>query len=402
MTPLRMAYFAKYLSLSGHSVDVLTTDPSYSGRLFSLDKSKMNLIPPEVKIFRVPTGLLHKLRTKSEETSKYGTNLIEKLIRNLLVPDGRIDWLPYAFNKGRLLFKKYKYDLIVSSAFPFTSHLIAYLLKRKFNSFWIADYGDPWAFNPDTVDLFFWRKVLDKKIETHLLKYMDKVILSTKETAEKYINFYSFLDKNTTSVITNGYDDKEYSSIPAESTDKFRIVYTGIMYGKFREPYSFFDALKSMQDKDVEVLIVGKVAQSYRAYVKEKRLESIVSFLGYKSHNEVIRLQKGASLLILFGWPKGYQIPAKLFEYFGASRPILGIRYDEKDPAAKLIENYKRGKVVNNEASAIASALNNFYSLWKSRKLESEFNLEKLHEYSWSCLSKKMEKVVLTVLKEKK
>ena len=49
-----------------------------------------------------------------------------------------------------------------------------------------------------------------------------------------------------------------------------------------------------------------------------------------------------SEVLLLFGNKNSKQIPAKIYEYFGAEGKILIIYGDEKDPIRKLTENHER------------------------------------------------------------
>jgi len=415
MTPLRVAYFARYLSLKGYNVDVLTIEAKEGHPDFLTDKNGLELIPPSVRVVRTYPGPLYQLSYRVFLTPKAfdhekGSNRVrwrDKLIRKVkkaikpfFIPDGRIEWVPWALSAGKRLMKENKYDLIVSYGYPFTCHLVAYLLKRKGRSLWIADYGDPWTFDPSTSWFPAWRKALDKKLETRLLKYADKIIVCTEETRRGYLTFYPFIAKNKFAVITNGYDLEKFNDTKPEISDKFRLVYTGKFYS-FREAQSFFESLRGFKNSsDIEVIIAGDIVSDYREYVINQGLSDIVSFIGYQPHSRVVSLQKGSSILILFGWPQGYQIPAKLFEYFAARKPILVIRYDEKDIAARWVQNYRRGIVVNNDPQEIGSALKQLYSLWKQGKLDSSFNLEEITDFSWDRLAKKLEVVIQNVCKD--
>jgi hypothetical protein len=108
-----------------------------------------------------------------------------------------------------------------------------------------------------------------------------------------------------------------------------------------------------------------------------------VRFLGPLDHVEVTRLQQRATVLLLMGWPGGYQIPAKLFEYIGARRPILAIRGGPDDPAARLIERMNRGIVVEPEQGAIRRALCTLFDHHRAGSVETTFDLAERPDYSW-------------------
>jgi glycosyltransferase involved in cell wall biosynthesis len=417
MSPLRLVHFVKALKEKGYDVDVLTISPFKNHPIYKIDEGNLRLIPEGIRVIRTYPGLFHHLSSllnsvrsrrngkgdkvsHTKEASPYASllKIAKPLLKAFIIPDTKSDWFPFALNAGYRLIKSNRYDLILSHGYPFTSHLVAYFLKKLSGARWIGDYGDPWVFNPDSVGLPRWRKEVDEKIETRLIKEMDRMIVTTVETAKGYLEFYPFINEEKIKVIECGYDSNRFREIPPETSDKFRIVYTGI-FCETRRPDSFFKALKGFEKKkDFEVVIAGNIPQSYIKFVKELGVESIVEFRGHIPHRDAVALQKGASVLLIFGWAGGYQIPAKFFEYLAAQRPILAIRYDEKDIAAKLLMELKRGLVADDDPGSIREAIGKFYSDWKDGKLNLTFNIEGVDRFSWKNLTEKLVRIIEDVV----
>ena len=51
-------------------------------------------------------------------------------------------WILPGYREGMKLLEEGDFDLIYSSAYPMSSHIVAYLLKRKTDLPWVADYRD--------------------------------------------------------------------------------------------------------------------------------------------------------------------------------------------------------------------------------------------------------------------
>lgn len=399
---LRWLQFVKYLSRD-YSIEVLTIQPEKGCENY--DESLLSSVPENVKIYRTYPGPIHRfsyrhlpLKNIKETTKKSPKGMLRKEIKTIyksilepfFIPDKMVEWLPIGLKKAKILVDKKKYDLVISSATPFTDHLIGYFIKKKTGIPWIADYGDPWAFNPFSP--FPWRRYLiDRRLEAKLLKNMDNIIVTTKETADGYLKYYPFLDYQKFTIIPNGYDYKEAQRAKPDRGKKFRIVYTGIFY-KERGPEIFFKSIKNL-DIDFEVLIAGNVSAQYIEIIKNLGLNDKVKLLGFQSHEQAIALQKGADILLLLG-SKEYQIPSKIFEYLGARRPILGIKFDEKDIMAKVIREYNRGFVVYNNIEEIIPALKEMHNLWQKGKFKSCFDLRELKGYSWDILAEKLKKTI--------
>jgi len=409
---IRWAYFTNYLSKRGYQIDVLTILPLRKHPTYNKDNE--TLIPSGVSVHRIYPGITHKFifdssvrkkKINEGEIEKKRFNNILGLIKELyesfgqriFIPEGAVECLPWGIETGYKLIKENNYGLIISSCPPFTDHIIAFFLKKKVNIPWVADYGDPWVFNP-VLNLPGWRKIIDKFLEESMLKAVDRMIVTTEATKESYLKFYPFLKHEKISVIPQGCNVEKFKAVSPKALNNFRIVYTGRFYDKVRKPYAFFEAIKRFNKEDMKVIIAGDILPKYSQYVFENGLSKKVIFLGHKPHLESIALQKGATILLFLGNNSPYQLPGKIFEYLAAKRPILGVRYNENDLGAKYILKHNRGIVVENNPSDIVSGISQLYRLWEKGELDKSFNLDELREYSWENSAKKMEEVILSCL----
>jgi glycosyltransferase involved in cell wall biosynthesis len=413
----RWKELVKQLSLRGWEIDVLTIRVSQNHPNY--DPELLEDIPNDVTILRTYPGIMHRLsallmkKPFNTECSSlnHGVSLrrwigefllsiFEKGFRTLLIPDEAATWIPFALITGRKLVRKNNYDLIISSAFPFTSHVAGYFLKYFDNGkAWIADYGDPWVSNP-YLRVPKWRAKIDKRLETVLLKSASKIIVNTDTTKDHYLSLYPFLKPQDIKVITQGFSREGFLESPPETADRFRIVYAGIFY-KDREPYAFFDALKNLKEiwKDVEVIIAGNISKAeYHRYAKDNGLSEIVRFIGFVPQKRIFSLEKGASVLLLIGNRGGIQVPGKVYEYFASKRPILHITLDENDITSALVEKFRRGISVANDPKKLSESITYLYNLWKSKRLDKEFNLKEIDEFCWDILAEKLEETILDVM----
>jgi len=391
----------------GYKVDVLTSDPGIGCGIY--DDEATGTIPMTVGVYRIRSGAVHKLNYRYLSSEKIGNQgykdpfrsqfirkvkkICKKIAEPILIPGKMVEWLLLGLGIARRIVSNNRYDLIISSAMPFTDHILAYFVKKWTAIPWVADYGDPLAFNPISPKIK-WEHLGDKWIESKLLKAVDYVIVSTDETKNGFIECYPFLKKSKIAVIPQGYSAEEFAVIQPELGSKFRIVYTGIFYDDVREPYTFFDAIKHLGDIELEVVVAGNIPPHYVKVAEENNLRDKITFLGRQPHKRAIALQKGADLLLLLSNKSPYQVPGKIFEYFAACRPILTIQFGEKNIATHFVRKYKRGVIVSNEPKEIASAIEEVYGLWREGKLEKQFNLDSVEEYSWESQARKLENVI--------
>jgi glycosyltransferase involved in cell wall biosynthesis len=172
-----------------------------------------------------------------------------------------------------------------------------------------------------------------------------------------------------------------YESIQEAPGDGFEIAYTGSLYSDLQDHHPFFRALSQIEGDALKLVILGPGEESREAAMLKGRLPN-VKFHGWCAQETVIRVQKRATVLLIFGHRGGQQLPSKLYEYFAARRPIFCIAADEKDLAAKLVRAHRRGLVVENSEQRILAGLQGLLELYRGQVLDCEFDLEKLPQYT--------------------
>ncbi|MBT8399451.1 MAG: glycosyl transferase family 1, partial [Rhodothermia bacterium] len=102
--------------------------------------------------------------------------------------------------------------------------------------------------------------------------------------------------------------------------------------------------------------------------VAELGLERLVRYHGYKPHNQLTRMLAAADVLWLtIGNRPGAEAisTGKLYEYFGAGRPILGLV--PEGVARSDLSSYAAAEVVDpDDVPSIAAAIVRLYDRWKA------------------------------------
>lgn len=104
---------------------------------------------------------------------------------------------------GKIIIKN-NIKLIYTTSGPFSSLILGYILKKKYNLKWVADIRDPftdgymWLW-PSKLHWYF-----SRYFERKLLQAADKVVVNTPEVKRLYLK-RGFLDKNKIIDITNGF-----------------------------------------------------------------------------------------------------------------------------------------------------------------------------------------------------
>lgn len=364
----RVLKFVKYLREFGWEPVVLTvSDADYPVR----DDSLFAEIPAGVRVYRSrilePYRLYRMLtgrkRDESVDIATVGMNeherkkiserLSEWLRACFFVPDARVLWLPFAIRLGRKIIREEKIDMLLSSAPPYTTHLIGLKLHRCNGLPWVADFRDSWIGWVSTPQ---WRpgvsRTIEEKMEHAVLAEADRVLTVSNGVKEDLLSRQPELDDARWRLLLNGFDAADFADVKLKTKpDKLTITYLGSLYGS-RNPDSLLQALELLQESGdasvnkITFRFVGRISAPIIERIKSSPAAAMFELVPYVPHEESVSylLASDVLLLIIDDTPASRGIlTGKLFEYIGAGKPILALAPDGE--AASLILQHKLGWV---------------------------------------------------------
>lgn len=400
--PLRTGAFARSLVDQGWECHVISASVPPNHPIYKLDSGMANYSNKLLSVYPVSEGVLgliaQQFRRRQEANSngdsrngksKFSRSLAANFLKALAFPDPKIGWIPGAIRRARHLIRRHRFDLLYSFGYPWSCHVVANAIQGRTGIPWIADYADPWTFNPEHSAYPRWRRKLDFFVESKMLNKVAAVVVSTPETRAGFLStFGDDLNDRIYVAPVAQFHAAEYELIPSALPRRFQLSFTG-MYDSTRQPYSFYDAAKVFRQRsDVRICVAGIIGKKYEEYARAQGLDSIVCHVGRLNRKETVQLQRDSHVLLSFGWPGGVQVPCKIYEYFAARRPILHVAGDSRDPAATLIQQHRRGLVVTNETQEIRKALQSLHERWKEGRLEESFDLSLIEEF---CLPRSLD-----------
>ncbi len=271
---------------------------------------------------------------------RQSTGQTSMLANFLFSPDTKSPWIRFAYKLGCKIINQEKPDLIFATAPPFSALLVGLKLKQKFNLPLVSDFRDPWPTGFVAPPKIIRNRI--NKLRQQITSKSDRVTVVNFQTKEQ-INCPSAV------VIENGYDPSEFSQEPYKLTG-FNIVHTGNIW-------EIFDSLKLVMQAiaeipDVKLTLVGNCDAPTLQQIKQYKN---VEYLGTRSHQETISVIKAASMLLYLSKPN-QAVGIKLYEYFGAQKPILTV-CDQCNEAMRLIENHQVGLTVSAQIQEIKQAI---------------------------------------------
>lgn len=224
-------------------------------------------------------------------------------------------------------------DYIHSFSFPYTSHLVALELKKKYGIPWIAHFYEPWGDNS-------YRKCCDLVIskncawEDEVARTADMVIHNSEVMCQSWRDRYGEYMSNKFFSLPMSFSFKgQCLSMPNYNPQsKLCITHVGNFYG-MRKAKPFVKALTALIEekphlrKNLQVFFVGEMLKDDMDYIENQKLGDVIEIVGRKSEEECVDYYQQSNIfLVIEGEDQGLLFfPSKLIQYYYYNRPIVGL-----------------------------------------------------------------------------
>jgi hypothetical protein len=277
-------------------------------------------------------------------------------LRLLALPDRWITWWLSGVLKGLRLIRRHTPDVLWSTYPIATAHLIGLTLQRITGLPWVADFRDPMTeIDPLTGEEHPRDQTvrsLYASIERASVRRANQVVLTTPGAARMYRDRYSPGARSKITMIANGFDEDEFPAVTPSTRGSgpgdraLTLLHSGLLYPEARDPRPLFAALAELRQrnevdaKSLKVIFRGSGHEAvFRSSVSEFGIDGIVSFEPLIPYAQALsEMMSADGLLVLQGSNCNAQIPAKLYEYLRAGRPILALTDRAGDTAGVLIQ----------------------------------------------------------------
>lgn len=265
-------------------------------------------------------------------------------------PDRWVSWQFDAVRQGMKLVKEFKPDVIWSTYPIATAHVIASKLHKKTGIPWVADFRDPMAQDDYPANLVTKQHYRD--IEEDASIHARFCVFTTPGAARIYQQRYPANSERVV-VLENGYDEESFVSAALQpptndvvNADKRPLImlHSGIVYPSERDPTQLFEALGRL--KQAGKLSPDDLRIRFRASVHDDLLASLATAHGAQEFVELcpaIPYRQALAemlavdvLLVMQATNCNAQIPAKIYEYLRAGKPILALTDPAGDTAGVL------------------------------------------------------------------
>lgn len=247
----------------------------------------------------------------------------------LVLPDEHAPWSVLGRAAARQLSRV---DVVVSTSPPFSAHLLGRWLARRFDAPHVVDYRDPFSRNagwpPGRLD-----RPLREALDRRALLGADAVVT----VSEGFAALLSELGAPHVDVVRNAWDAADRQEpAPVDPSGPVLLVHTGTLYAEYAPLAGILR--EALQGREVRLVHCGRGGDVLG--IGEDR--------GLVPRGEAAGLRASASALLLFvaggdagrGW-----IPAKLYDYIAAGRPVLVVGEPDEEKQ-RLLRDAGLGEAV--------------------------------------------------------
>ena len=336
------------------------------------------------KIYRVPGGFFHKNKNQEQVNNSFipsGSNRItfkdklKSFVQRHIIPDPVIDWYfevkKWSATNSDLL---KNYDLIFSISSPYSSHIIARYIYKKYNIQYVCSYGDPWIYEPSRRRGWM-RYRIEYNIEKRIVNDAKAISVITDYNKREYARLYH-IDDNRIATFNIGYRHSEKKHEIQEPGNLPRLIYGGSLNPVHRNVAPFFEALQKAPVVSVD--IYNEDYPEVSNLVLKYNIESNV-----RIHKLIPAEQFNCELyksdvLLLFGNKTPFQVPGKLFEYISTGTHIIYIKNnnDEDDGTSIILKKYGNVSVVQNNTAEIIDALYSISIKYNEQQLTPQSDIK--------------------------
>lgn len=293
-----------------------------------------------------------------------------KYFRWMAQPDRWMSWWPGAVWTGMRMINRYQPKAIMST-FPIsTAHRIGLSLQKRSGLPWIADFRDSMTESDYPRDPVTWR--VHRKLEKEIIQHCTKAVFTTEPTRQMYADRYPEYPEAHWEVIENGFDEENFRNAelgidpaPFSESGQFTLIHSGLLYPIERDPRPFFAALSRLKNtaqidsNSLRIVFRATGADDlYRPMLRDMDISDIVHLAPTIGYRDALREMLRADALLLFqGSNCDHQIPAKIYEYFRAGKPILALVGPQGITASKLREAGVASIADMSDADSIATNL---------------------------------------------
>ena len=311
-------------------------------------------------------------RTFAVDTARH-LKVLDRYPGFLARPDRWMSWYWSAVPAGMRLIREFQPSAIWSTYPIATAHLIGARLHARSGLPWIADFRDPMAQEGYPADPKTWRAF--KQIEEDAAANAARLVFVTPGAMKMYATRYPNTPRENFAVVENGYDEALFESAERQVKEpgklrpgRVTLLHSGIVYPSERDPTALFAALGRLRQRgriDADNFCILFRAPLHDDLLidlgRKYQVSDLVEIAPAIPYREALaEMMRADGLVVMQADNCNEQIPAKLYEYLRARRPILGLADPVGDTAQAMQAAGVRHIAKLEDSDAVETALDQF------------------------------------------
>lgn len=387
----RTVAFSRYLANNGWDPVVLTATAS------SYDQASGAASIPE----HIPI-----VRAFAPDTARH-LALGGRYWSRMALPDRWRAWWLTAVPVGLAAIRRYRPDLIWSTYPIASAHTIAATLARRSGLPWIADFRDPMVEDfpefgilaPSDPTL----RAARLRVERRAVESAGALVFCTNSARRIVRERYPVCPEQRLHVVSNGFDERAFTAaerlaegLPASG--KRILLHSGTIYpGPDRDPTALMIALREIKASGLITAATFELRlrnpsseEHFRRLAQEHSVEDLVTILPpVPYHQSLAEMCTADGLLLLQGYTSNPAVPAKLYEYLRARRPILALAHTAGETTSTL----RTLGITSTCDLTDAYAIRELLALWLENRPTLTATLperSRVDQYSRECLTRRL------------
>ncbi len=265
-------------------------------------------------------------------------------------------------------------DIVMASGPQFFTFVAALFVARRFGVPLVLDYRDEWTECPFE---FVRKDGSDRAWERRCLRRADAVLFTTESHRTHQLSTFPELSSEKAYVVSNGWDPDEFveslRARPSTEPHTLSVAYVGSLAGQ-TPPHDFLASLEQLLAEEpawvdrIRIQFIGRRGPRAEEAIRAFRFPGILEIIDHVGKREAIRRMQNSDVLLLISM-EGLEryLPAKLFEYLAARRPIL--IFGRPGEASQLMEQLGAGVLCpSGSTAALREALLRLSTMDMSRQ----------------------------------
>lgn len=332
----RTLRFAQHLPKFGWEPVILTAHPR------AYERTSDDLMAD------IPPGIIVR-RAFALDTARH-LSIGGRYVGAMARPDRWVSWKFGAVREGMRMIREFNPQAIWSTYPIATAHSIGAELQQRSGIPWIADFRDPMVQDGYPADPLVRQSF--QQIEERTFSSAHACTFTTPSAARTYrLRFPKAAQR--IGVLENGYDEETFAQVEGSAGQQrddrsaaVTLLHSGIVYPSERDPTQLFEALGQL--KASLQIQPGMLKIRFRAAVHDDFIHNLASRFGIAEFVECLppipyrealaEMLSADGLLVMQASNCNEQIPAKIYEYLRAKRPILALTDPLGDTASVLRE----------------------------------------------------------------